>query len=59
MAEYAPAGILRDSLARACRREGVEIDMIKFSGPVFGSVDNRVMSLQGIDDCPETLRAPR
>ena len=46
---------LMDDLSRA----RVEIDMIKFSGPVFGSVDNRVMSLQGIDDCPETLRAPR
>lgn len=30
-------------------RERVEIDMIKFSGPLFGRLDNRVMSLQLVE----------
>jgi hypothetical protein len=30
-------------------RERVEIDMIKFSGPAFGGVDNRLMSLQLVE----------
>lgn len=35
-------GTLLDSLGR----ERLEIDMIKFSGPAFANVDNRLMSLQ-------------
>ena len=35
-------GTLMDDLTR----ERVEVDMIRFSGPAFGKVDNRLMSLQ-------------
>ena len=35
-------GSLMDDLTR----ERVEVDMIRFSGPAFGKVDNRLMSLQ-------------
>ena len=38
-------GTLMDDLSR--RR--IEIDMIKFSGPAFGGVDNRLMSLQLVE----------
>lgn len=38
-------GILMDDLSR----ERVEIDMIKFSGPAFVAVDNRLMSLQLVE----------
>ncbi|MBC8108023.1 MAG: TonB-dependent receptor [Anaerolineae bacterium] len=38
-------GILMDDLSR----ERVEIDMIKFSGPAFVGVDNRLMSLQLVE----------
>jgi hypothetical protein len=34
------------SLLDNLTRERVEVDMIKFSGPAFGEVDNRLMSLQ-------------
>lgn len=30
-------------------RRRIEVDMIKFSGPAFGSVDNRLMSLQLVE----------
>src|SRR5262249_57845498 len=36
---------LRDELSR----ERVEIDMVKFSGPAFAGVDNRLMSLQLVE----------
>lgn len=36
---------LMDDLSREC----VEIDMIKFSGPAFSRVDNRLMSLQLVE----------
>lgn len=38
-------GALLDDL----QRERVEVDMIKFSGPVFSEVDHRLMSLQLVD----------
>ena len=38
-------GALMDDLSRA----RVEIDMIKFSGPAFAGVDNRLMSLQLVE----------
>jgi hypothetical protein len=38
-------GALRDDLSR----ERVEIDMIKFSGPAFPGIDNRLMSLQLVE----------
>ena len=31
-------------------RERIEIDMIKFSGPAFGDIDNRLMSLQLVEN---------
>lgn len=37
--------VLTDDLSR----ERVEVDMIKFSGPAFASVDNRLMSLQLVE----------
>ncbi len=38
-------GSLKDDLAR----ERLEVDMIRFSGPCFSSVDNRLMSLQLVE----------
>jgi len=38
-------GSLMDELSR----DRVEIDLIKFSGPAFGQVDNRLMSLQLVE----------
>jgi len=37
------------SLMDGLRRERVEVDMIKFSGPAFTGVDNRLMSLQLVE----------
>jgi hypothetical protein len=37
------------SLMEDLGRERVEIDMIKFSGPAFPSIDNRLMSLQLVE----------
>jgi hypothetical protein len=38
-------GSLKDDLAR----ERIEVDMIRFSGPCFAGVDNRLMSLQLVE----------
>jgi hypothetical protein len=38
-------GALLDGVGRA----RVEIDMIRFAGPAFGGVDNRLMSLQLVE----------
>jgi hypothetical protein len=43
-----PALLIRRLMDGLDRRR-VEIDMIKFSGPVFGGVDNRLMSLQLVE----------
>ncbi len=43
---HATPGHLIASLMDDLSRERVEIDMIKFSGPAFAGVDNRLMSLQ-------------
>jgi hypothetical protein len=40
-----PAGLIR-SLIDELSKERVEIDMIKFAGPAFGGIDNRLMTLQ-------------
>jgi hypothetical protein len=40
-----PAGII-GALVDGISAQRVEIDMVKFSGPAFGEVDNRLMSLQ-------------
>jgi len=40
-----PTGLLR-SLTDSLTTERVEVDMIKFSGPAFAEVDNRLMSLE-------------
>jgi hypothetical protein len=40
-----PAGII-DSLLDSLNRKRVEVDMIKFSGPVAAGMDNRLMNLQ-------------
>jgi hypothetical protein len=42
-------GELIGALADDLPRERVEIDMIKFSGPAFPGVDNRLMSLQLVE----------
>jgi hypothetical protein len=39
-------GAVVNSLLDGLSRRRIEVDMIKFSGPVFGTVDNRLMSLQ-------------
>jgi len=39
-----------NSLMDGLSRRRVEVDMIKFSGPVFASVDNRLMSLQLVEN---------
>jgi hypothetical protein len=38
------------SLMDGLNRRRIEVDMIKFSGPVFGDVDNRLMSLQLVEN---------
>jgi hypothetical protein len=43
-----PAEIL-DSLLDDLNRDRVEIDMVRFSGPCFKQVDNRLMSLQLVE----------
>jgi hypothetical protein len=43
-----PAGLIR-SLRDDLARERFEIDMIRFSGPCFEGVDNRLMSLQLVE----------
>ena len=40
-------------------RERVEVDMIKFSGPAFDRVDNRLMSLQLVQHGLARLRHAR
>jgi hypothetical protein len=42
-------GALIGALVDELSRERVEIDMIKFSGPAFPGVDNRLMSLQLVE----------
>ena len=44
----APEGLIA-SLLDDLSRERVEIDMVKFSGPAFAGVDNRLMSLQLVE----------
>ncbi|NDB77548.1 MAG: hypothetical protein EB141_18215, partial [Verrucomicrobia bacterium] len=47
LANDAAGQIARDYLAkRGVSAERVEVDMIKFTGPAFTGVDNRVMALQ-------------
>ena len=41
--------VLIASLMESLSREQVELDMIKFSGPAFAGVDNRLMSLQLVE----------
>jgi hypothetical protein len=41
--------LLVQSLMDALTRERIEIDMIKFTGPTFAGVDNRLMSLQLVE----------
>ncbi len=43
-----PAGLI-GSLMDGLDRRRIEIDMIKFSGPLFEGVDNRLMSLQLVE----------
>lgn len=43
-----PAALI-GSLMDELSRERVELDMIKFSGPAFGGLDNRLMSLQLVE----------
>jgi len=43
-----PSGLI-GSLMDELSRDRVEIDLIKFSGPAFGQVDNRLMSLQLVE----------
>jgi len=43
-----PVGLIR-SLMDGLDRRRIEIDMVKFSGPVFRGVDNRLMSLQLVE----------
>ncbi len=43
-----PVELIR-SLMDNLTRERVEIDMIKFSGPLFAEIDNRIMSLQLVE----------
>lgn len=44
------AGVVLDSLLDGLSRRRIEVDMIKFSGPVFGAVDNRLMSLDLVEN---------
>lgn len=43
-----PSGLIRGLMDGLDRRR-IEIDMIKFSGPAFAGVDNRLMSLQLVE----------
>lgn len=43
-----PAALIH-SLMDGLDRRRIEIDMIKFTGPLFGGVDNRLMSLQLVE----------
>jgi hypothetical protein len=43
-----PAALIA-SLMDGLSRERIDVDMIKFSGPVFSGVDNRLMSLQLVE----------
>jgi hypothetical protein len=43
-----PAALI-GSLMDGLTRDRMEVDMIKFSGPVFSAVDNRLMSLQLVE----------
>ncbi|HVO93945.1 MAG TPA: hypothetical protein VMT22_13935 [Terriglobales bacterium] len=45
---HEPAALL-GSLADDLGRDRLEIDMIKFSGPAFAGIDNRLMSLQLVE----------
>jgi hypothetical protein len=47
--DHAEPSVLIGSLMDELTRERVEIDMIKFSGPSFAGVDNRLMSLQLVE----------
>lgn len=44
-----PAALV-NSLLDGLSRRRIEVDMIKFSGPVFGTVDNRLMSLRLVEN---------
>lgn len=44
--KYEKPSELLKSLLDGLSKERVEIDMVKFSGPVFSNVDNRLMSLE-------------
>jgi hypothetical protein len=43
-----PNGLIR-GLMDSLDRSRIEVDMIRFSGPAFGGVDNRLMSLQLVE----------
>ena len=47
--EHADPSVLIGSLMDGLSRDRVEIDLIKFSGPAFAEVDNRLMSLQLVE----------
>jgi hypothetical protein len=47
--EYDEPVRLINSLRDNLNRERVEVDMIKFSGPAFAHIDNRLMSLQLVE----------
>jgi hypothetical protein len=47
--EHAEPSVLIGSLMDGLSRDRVEIDLIKFSGPAFAEVDNRLMSLQLVE----------
>jgi hypothetical protein len=42
--------LIVNSLMDGLSRHRIEVDMIKFSGPVFSGVDNRLMSLQLVEN---------
>ncbi len=44
--DYARPEVLIGSLMGGLTRDRMEVDMIKFSGPAFAGLDNRLMSLQ-------------
>ena len=46
---HADPSALIESLVDGLSRDRVEIDLIKFSGPAFAGVDNRLMSLQLVE----------
>jgi hypothetical protein len=47
--EHADPSVLIGSLMDGLSRDRAEIDLIKFSGPAFAEVDNRLMSLQLVE----------